>query len=161
MMTFLDDFWERLKARSRRLREFDSTPEATHVGHALVTVLLFGTIGVGLAMMIAALGLPAPLATGLRWGVIAGLAFYVVRELANRTDVTHELVCNVRGLRWLRIPYGVRFDWRWQPWDGLCDIVVPLWVCLPVLLGSLWALWLLSLAVTALYLLFRPYRSSR
>lgn len=151
--------WERLKKRSARLRAADEHPDQTHVHHALVTVLMFGTVGVGLAFMVSAfLPVKPPLEAGLRWGVIAGLVFYALREIWNRLDVTEQVVGTVRGLRWVRIPTRFRFDWRWQPWDGVCDIVVPLWVTAPVVFNDVWLLWALSWAVFALYFLLRPVR---
>lgn len=157
-----DSLWERLKKRSARFRSADEHPDQTHVHHALVTVLLFGTLGAGLALMaraVSPLPFTPPVLEGLRWGIIGGWVFYAGREILNRLDVTQEIVGTVRGLRWVQIPIAWKFDWRWQPWDGICDVVIPLWVTAPIVFGSLWALWGLSLAVAALYFLFRPIRN--
>lgn len=135
----LDRLWERLKARSRRLQAADATDVDTHVAHALVTVLLFGTIGVGLAMMLGgAFGLTPPFERGLTAGIVFGWAFYLAREIHSR---------------WGR--------WRYKSWDGICDVVVPVWITAPAVFHSLGLLWLLSIGVLLLYYVFRPIGGGR
>lgn len=123
-----DRLWERMKARSRRLQAADATDDQTHVHHALITVLLFGSIGTGMGL----LGGLA-LEVGLRAGILGGLGFYAIRETL---------------ARWR--------NWSYKPWDGVCDVAVPLWVAMPVLLNSVVALWVMSLVVALLYFVFRP-----
>lgn len=123
-----DGAWERAKARSRRLQLADATVDQTHVHHALITVIVFGSLGAVLSLF-----RPEPIAEGLRLGFMAGWAFYLVRELWNR-----------------------RGDWRWRLWDGACDIAIPVWVTAPVVFSSPELLWALSIVVVVLYFFLRP-----
>lgn len=123
-----DAAWERLKARSRRLQLADATVDQTHVHHALVTVLAFGTLGAAVSLF-----RPEAIAEGLRVGFMAGWTFYLLRELWNR-----------------------RGNLGWRLWDGACDIVIPLWVTAPVVFNSPELLWILSIVVVALYFFLRP-----
>lgn len=101
----------------------EQSERATHINHALVTILLFGTIGAGLGSWA---GLA--LVTGLRYGLVVGCAFYVVRELMQR---------------W---PDRFAVEWR----DGVCDVLGPVWITAPVLWPSHLEAWW---ALTALYAL--------
>lgn len=130
-LDILDRLWERLKARSRRLELADATDDQTHVHHALVVVLLFGSMAAGLALLG---GMSA--AFGLKIGFVIGWIFYAIREIATRVEE----------------------GWRYKPWDGVCDIVIPLWVTLPVVLESASALWILSAIVALLYFVLRPVK---
>ena len=123
-----DAAWEQLKARSRRLQLADATVDQTHVHHALITVLVFGSLGAAVSLL-----RPESTGDGLRFGFMAGWAFYMLRELWNR-----------------------RSNWRFRIWDGACDIVIPLWVTAPVVFNSPELLWALSVLVVLLYFFLRP-----
>jgi hypothetical protein len=138
-----DRLWENyIKPRSRRLQLADQIDDQTHVHHALVTVLVFGTLAV-LGATVAMLAVSAWLGTfvlstwvfgiPLRYGIAFGWAFYFVRELVARVG-----------------------NWRYKTWDGICDVLVPLWVTAPVLFHSVVLLWVLSALVAMMYFLFRP-----
>jgi hypothetical protein len=131
LLEWSDRFWERLKARSLRLQAADATPDQSHTHHALVVVLLFGSVFAGLALLAS-----MRIELGLKAGFIVGWIFYAIREIAMR----------------------VEGGFRYKPWDGVCDIVVPLWVTLPVVIGSASALWILSWIVV---LLLRPIPRQR
>lgn len=150
----LSNFWGRLKKRSRRFAAADETNEQTHMNHALVMVLLFGTIGAGLALMF-----DHALSVGLKAGVVVGWGFYILREFNQRLSISQWVVANdeaPRWLRWFRFPIGLRLDWRWNAWDGICDVLVPLWITAPIVSGSVVLLWVLSALVAVMYFVFRP-----
>lgn len=110
----------------------DGTPERTHINHALVIILLFGSIGAGVGYWISA---PA---TGFRVGLVVGWLAYVVREILQRW-----------GPAW--------FD---DLWDGLCDVLVPAWIISGVVLPDTPAVFgCLTVAVAALYFPLRPRTS--
>jgi hypothetical protein len=145
----LDAFWERLARRSRRFALSDATDDQTHRNHALVTVLLFGSLGGIAGRFLTVYGAE----WGLRWGLVLGVAFYVVREIWWRAGIV--------WLRWHTAPYDsaeriVKSRTPLKLWDGVMDVLVPVWVVGPVLYGSPALLWWLSAAVAAGYFLFRP-----
>lgn len=130
-MNFLDDLWERsIKPRAPQLQAADATDDQTHTHHALVTILLFGTI-IALIVWLTRLG---SLEYGLRWGFVGGLVFYFVRELLTR----------------------FRYGFRFKPWDGALDVLEPVCWTLPVLLDSARLLWVLSLVYAFVYFWLRP-----
>ena len=102
--------------------------EATHVHHALIITLLFGKVGA-----LAGALLPSVSAfAGFRVGVLIGFALYALYELSQ--------------------PHKT---WRVQ-WDGLCDILVPAWIVLPVALDVWWLTFPLGATVALLYTVFHP-----
>lgn len=153
MIEKLDRFWEtRIRARSARFAAADATDDQTQWNHALITILGFG----GFAIALSAMGILAvAVFTGLwleqlRWtftaplaiGIVAGVAFYVYRELQARIE-----------------------DWHYKPWDGIGDVLKPIawpgaWA-LAALFGDVpwWTglfLYLSAGAVAAHSFLFRP-----
>ena len=102
-----------------------STDAETHIHHALVTVLLFGTLGGAIGLL-----REAP-EIGFRAGMVVGLSVYLLRELRQKA--------------WL---VG-----RW--WDAVCDIVIPCWIVLPVALDAPWLLWVGAAVVAVLYIPLR------
>lgn len=147
----LGTVWGRLKRRSRRFQQADEHPVQTHINHALVIVLLFGTLGAGLALLVG-----RTIDQGVEHGVTAGWLFYVARELHQRLEITEWLWCNVRWLTWIRVPSRIRVDWRDSWWDGVCDVLVPALIIAPVVFDSVRALWALAAAVALLYFVLRP-----
>lgn len=149
----LSNFWGKLKGRSRRFAAADQTDEQTHMNHALVMVLLFGTIGAGLALLAG-----RSRQSGLEIGIVVGWSFYLLREIHQRLYIAQWIVGEPRWLRWLRIPdpTSVRFEPRFRLWDGVCDILIPLWITAPIIAGSVELLWALSVLVALAYFVFRP-----
>lgn len=143
--------WGRLKRRSRRFQQADEHPVQTHINHALVIILLFGSLGVGLAQLVG-----RTLEQGIEHGLVAGWLFYVAREFNQRLEITEWLWCNVRGLTWIRFPSGIRFAWRNSWWDGICDVLVPALIIAPVVFHSVRMLWALAVVVAVMYFVLRP-----
>lgn len=142
----MDALWERLKKRSRRLALSDQTDSDTHLHHALVTVLVFGSVGWVIGSRF---DLP-----GLKAGLVWGLGFYALREIVNRVEVTGWIV--LTPFPRLKLFPMLRLDWRYKLWDAAGDILIPCWVVLPVVLDSVVALWWLSLAVAVHHFWLRP-----
>ena len=119
----------RFPAVAAMLVRGDGTPERTHINHALVIILLFGSIGAGVGFWVT---MPA---LGFRVGLVVGWLAYVVREVSQR--------------------WGPSFTAN--GWDGCCDVLIPAWiVSAAVLPGSLAVFWSLTAIVAALYFPLRP-----
>lgn len=151
--SMLDRLWGRITAKHPGLDHTPSgVPEATHVHHSFITVLLFGSLGYVGAILwhlyqwhghssLIDLIVFAPRITGMKIGIVAGLVFYLCREIAQAINEVDE--------------YGQSFFAHFR-WDGTCDILLPCWVTLPIIFQSFALLWWLSFAVMLMYVLLRP-----
>lgn len=158
----LSNLWHRLKANNPRFQAADESDVQTHINHALVTTLLFGTLG-ALGLFVGSLvfvrELTFDLARGYSWGLVVGLVFYTVREINQRLTFAETLFGDVYGMRWIEIPWSPRFDWKYRPWDGVGDVLVQTWIVSSVITGSALVFFLLAGSVALLYFVFRPLPS--
>lgn len=129
MIGFVSDIIYSLQSKSVRLQAADVLPEHTWIGHALLTVLLGGGIGAVIGFVIGAS------AFGFRVGLLVAWLCYLYREVN----------------QW-RGPRAKPEQW-W--WDATLDVLFPLWVISPFLLGAV-AFYILTLAVAVFHLLLRP-----
>jgi hypothetical protein len=126
---FFSDALYSLQGKSLRAQAAGRNEECTWINHALVTVIVGGGIGGALGWVFSIPYL------GFRLGLLVALLCYLYREVhqwRGRTDKPD----------------------RWW-WDATLDVLFPLWVCSPVLLGEP-AFYVLTLAVAALHFLLRP-----
>lgn len=129
MTNFLDDLWERrIKNRFPQFQAADSNDDQTHTHHALVTVLLFGTVITAISVWW--LGLDRALTLGF----VGGVTFYFLRELITR----------------------LQLGFRYKPWDGVMDVLEPIVWTFPVIFGSVKLLWGLALIYAVMYFWLRP-----
>lgn len=117
MNTSLDELWEELKHRYPQLRYWDQTVDQSHMHHTLVTILLFGTLGMVMAFAFHGWDAEMLITKGLASGLIGGVCGYLVRECGSR----------------LR---GNELSEK-QLWDGVLDVVVPATFTLPWALSAL------------------------
>lgn len=138
MIYSADGLWERLKKRSRRLALSDTVADHTHIGHAFVTVLLGGAIGVVL-MTLASLAIPFlpdwPLHFKLGVGCAVANVCYLIREIE---------------ARWR--------DWDYSLWDGVLDVYVPALLWVPAATGSLAVGYVMTAGYAVLFYCFRPLK---
>lgn len=151
MSNSLDAFWERLSAANPRFALSDATDADTHRNHALVTVLLFGTLGA----IAGRLAFDWRIGTGLEVGYAVGVGFYVVRELWWRIQV---IVARRVAKPYDTIELSVKATTPLRLFDGWMDVLVPVWITAPAVFGSVVLLWILSALVAASYFLLRPVR---
>lgn len=154
-----DNLWQRLKARSRRLQLADAHVDQTHVHHALITCAVGIVLGFVAQRWLAPLwgarlGFDAPAwfagDAAYQAGTGAMLGWYVYREWL--TWRPRAILFNLRLMRAKQM-HG-RVDVRW--WDGTCDVVVPMWLTMPLAHQSYAWLLATTAAVFVLYFVLRP-----
>jgi hypothetical protein len=110
MKHVLDDWWESYRNAHPALLLSDQTYDQSHVLHALVTVVLFGPVGVLAGFLFGPWRIA--LSVGLACGIVGGLVGYLIREVGSgKTVIAGQVLV----------------------WDGLLDVMMP------VTLGGIWA----------------------